>query len=303
MTLFDRILIVDWSGAGAPVKGPNSIWACLAVRQGDQVRLDWLENFSTRHAFMQRLGTIVDEALAAGERLLCGFDFAFGYPAGTAERLTGRADWRALWRKIASEIEDGPDNANNRFQLASNWNRDYFADVPRFWGRPQGHDYTHLSDRKPALPADLPLSFRISETHAKGAKSVWQLHYNGSVGSQSLLGIARLSRFIDDNGLADRISVWPFETGFSVQTFKPVIFAEIYPSLFPVSVGDGQIKDALQVQTVAERFAEFDRGAQLAGLFASPAGLNLRELAQCMKEEGWVLGIGHQRIQPLELAA
>ncbi len=296
MALFDRILIVDWSGAGAPVKGANSIWACLATRKGDQVRLDWLENFSTRHAFMQRLSVIVDEALAAGERLLCGFDFAFGYPAGTAERLTGRADWRALWRKIADEIEDGPDNANNRFQLASDWNRDYFADAPRFWGRPQGHSYTHLSDKKPVAPVDAPRVFRLAEAHAKGAKSVWQLAYAGSVGSQSLLGIARLSRFIDDSGFADRIAVWPFETGFSAESGKPVVFAEIYPSLFSLADGAEGVRDALQVSTVAEAFSRFDTAGVLGQLFMAPDMLSAGETDQVLREEGWVLGIGHHAL-------
>jgi precorrin-8X/cobalt-precorrin-8 methylmutase len=296
MALFDRILIVDWSGAGVPVKGANSIWACLVRRSGDQVHLDWLENFATRHAFMQRLGVVVDEALAAGERLLCGFDFAFGFPAGTAERLTGRADWRSLWRKIAEDIEDGADNANNRFQLASNWNRDYFADAPRFWGRPQGHSYTHLSDRKPVGPVDAPRVFRVAEAHAKGAKSVWQLAYAGSVGSQSLLGIARLSRFIDDSGFADRIAVWPFETGFSAEFSKSIVFAEIYPSLFSLPDGAEGVRDALQVSTVAEAFSRFDSAGVLEHLFAAPDMLSAVEQDQVVREEGWVLGIGHQAL-------
>ncbi len=296
MALFDRILIVDWSGAGVPVKGANSIWACLVRRSGDQVHLDWLENFATRHAFMQRLGVVVDEALAGGERLLCGFDFAFGYPAGTAERLTGRADWRALWRKIAEDIEDGADNANNRFQLASDWNRDYFADAPRFWGRPQGHSYTHLSDRKPVGPVDAPRVFRVAEAHAKGAKSVWQLAYAGSVGSQSLLGIARLSRFIDDSGFADRIAVWPFETGFSAEFSKAIVFAEIYPSLFSLPDGAEGVRDALQVSTVAEAFSRFDSAGVLEHLFAAPDMLSAVEQDQVVREEGWVLGIGHQAL-------
>ncbi|MGQ2968810.1 MAG: hypothetical protein ACT6RF_08690 [Allorhizobium sp.] len=301
MPLFDRILIVDWSGAGQPVTGKNSLWACLARREGDRVVIDWNENFPTRHAFMQRLDVVVGAAIAEGQRLLCGFDFAFGYPAGTAERLTGRADWRALWRKIADEIEDAPDNRNNRFDLASRWNATHFAGEPRFWGRPHQHAYADLSDKKPPAPQSGPLAFRRSEHFAKGAKSVWQLTYNGSVGSQTLLGIAHLSRFLDESGHGENVAVWPFVTGFAGTFEKPVVFAEIYPSLFALPEGD-EVKDALQVRTVAETFARFDVDGRLGILLDRPAVLTDDEVAVSIAEEGWVLGIGHLEL-PREMAA
>jgi precorrin-8X/cobalt-precorrin-8 methylmutase len=301
MPLFDRILIVDWSGAGQPVTGKNSLWACLARREGDRVVIDWNENFPTRHAFMQRLDVVVGAAIAEGQRLLCGFDFAFGYPAGTAERLTGAADWRALWRKIADEIEDAPNNRNNRFDLASRWNATHFAGEPRFWGRPHQHAYADLSDKKPPAPQSPPLAFRRSENFAKGAKSVWQLTYNGSVGSQTLLGIARLSRFLDESGHGENVAVWPFETEFAGTFEKPVVFAEIYPSLFALPEGD-EVKDALQVRTVAETFARFDADGRLGILLDRPTVLTDDEVAVSIAEEGWVLGIGHLEL-PREMAA
>ena len=296
MPLFDRILIADWSGAGQPVTGKNSLWACLARREGDRAVIDWIENFPTRHAFMSRLEAEVGSALAARQRLLCGFDFAFGYPAGTAERLTGRADWRSLWRLIASEIEDGDDNRNNRFDLASLWNATHFPGEPRFWGRPHQHAYPDLSDKKPAAPQSAPLAFRRSEQFAKGAKSVWQLSYNGSVGSQTLLGIARLSRFLDASGHGDKVAVWPFETGFASSFDKPVIFAEIYPSLFTVAAS-AEVKDQAQVRTVAEAFARFDAEGTLAHLLERPPMLADHEVATSIAEEGWVLGIGHRELE------
>jgi precorrin-8X/cobalt-precorrin-8 methylmutase len=295
MPLFDRILIVDWSGAGQPVTGKNSLWACLARREGDGHAIEWIENFPTRHAFMERLEAVVGAAIAEGQRLLCGFDFAFGYPAGTAERLTGKADWRALWRKIADEIEDAPDNRNNRFDLASRWNATHFAGEPRFWGRPHQHVYADLSDKKPPAPTEAPLAFRRSEQFAKGAKSVWQLTYNGSVGSQTLLGIARLSRFLDESGYGEHIAVWPFETGFATTFEKPVVFAEIYPSLFTLAAQD-EVKDQAQVRTVAEAFARFDADGRLGSLLDRPPMLADEEVATSLAEEGWVLGIGHKEL-------
>lgn len=295
MPLFDRILIVDWSGAGQPVTGKNSLWACLARREGDGHAIEWIENFSTRHAFMHRLEDVVSAAVAEGQRLLCGFDFAFGYPAGTAERLTGKPHWRNLWRKIAHEIEDGEDNRNNRFDLASRWNATHFAGEPRFWGRPHQHVYADLSDKKPPAPTEAPLAFRRSEQFAKGAKSVWQLSYNGSVGSQTLLGIARLSRFLDESGYGQHIAVWPFETGFAASFEQLVVFAEIYPSLFTLAAQD-EVKDQAQVRTVAEAFARFDADGRLGSLLDRPPMLSDEEVATSLAEEGWVLGIGHKEL-------
>lgn len=295
MPLFDHYLIVDWSGAGQPVTGKNSLWACLARREGDRVVIDWNENFATRHAFMERLDAVVGASLAQGERLLCGFDFAFGYPAGTAERLTGRAHWRSLWRKIAAEIEDAPDNRNNRFDLASRWNAKHFAGEPRFWGRPHQHVYADLSDKKPPAPSAAPLAYRKSELAAKTAKSVWQLQGAGVVGSQTLLGIARLARFLDESGHADQVAVWPFETGFATAFEKPVVFAEIYPSLFTLA-SHNEVKDQAQVRTVAEAFARFDADGRLATLLDRPPMLSDGEVATSIAEEGWVLGIGHREL-------
>lgn len=303
MALFDRILIVDWSGAAKPVTGKNSIWACLADCGAAGAEIVWLENFPTRAAFMARFEAVVSDALAAGKRLLAGFDFAFGYPTGTAARVTGEPGWQGLWRAIAGEIEDGADNANNRFALAARWNRDYFAREPRFWGRPQTLDLDGLSATKPPTPTSAPFTLRLSERHARGAKSVWQLAYAGSVGSQSLLGIARLSAFLDGHPNRDRIGVWPFETGFAAghaewpHSFNggySVVLAEIYPSLFSLGDHENEVKDAAQVRRVAVAFAGFDAAGMLGRLFERPRMLSDEEIDVTTQEEGWVLGIGHE---------
>jgi precorrin-8X/cobalt-precorrin-8 methylmutase len=294
--LFDRILIVDWSGASKPVTGKNSIWACLIEQEQAGAKILWLENFPTRAAFMMRFEQVVDDALKADKRLLAGFDFAFGYPAGTAERVTGQADWQALWRAIAIDVQDTNSNANNRFEVAASWNRKHFSDGARFWGRPQSLAMDDLTETKPPAPIHAPLAFRISEQHAKGAKSVWQLAYAGSVGSQSLLGIARLSIFLDQHSERDKIAVWPFETGFSTAFKQPVVLAEIYPSLFEVALREGDVKDAAQVRHVAQEFARFDAAEVLGALFARPLTLSDAQVGTAANEEGWVLGIGHENL-------
>ena len=76
MAHFDRYVMVDWSAASVPTRGKDSIWLGLAARGAATT----VENIPTRSAAVQRLREAVRETLAAGERLLVGFDFPFGYP-------------------------------------------------------------------------------------------------------------------------------------------------------------------------------------------------------------------------------
>src|SRR5271157_4199718 len=114
MPLFDTYIIVDWSAARTPKTGRDSIWICRHRRNGETVA-----NPPTRHAALALLAEMLASAMHQGERVIAGFDFPFGYPAGFARRLglTG-APWRAVWDEIASRVDDQPDNRNNRFEVA-----------------------------------------------------------------------------------------------------------------------------------------------------------------------------------------
>ena len=58
----------------------------------------------TRREAMADIKTLLSAATKEGRRLLCGFDFPFGYPQGTARMLTGRDGWEAVWARIAKVI-------------------------------------------------------------------------------------------------------------------------------------------------------------------------------------------------------
>ena len=97
-------MIVDWSAAGTPKTGRDSIWICAAGRDGVETLL---ENPPTRHAARALLCELLGDAVRRGERVLAGFDFPFGYPAGFAARLgvAGSQPWRAVWDEIAAVVE------------------------------------------------------------------------------------------------------------------------------------------------------------------------------------------------------
>ena len=121
MPLFDTHIIVDWSARSRPSpRKPtkDAIWWAVA-RGGAVVRIEYVR---TRQAAIQNLIEFIAAELSAGRRVLAGFDFPFGYPAGVARQLAGRASAFALWGWLAARIEDGSDNTNNRYAVATEIN-------------------------------------------------------------------------------------------------------------------------------------------------------------------------------------
>ena len=143
-----------------------------------------------------------------------------------------------------------------------------------------------------------PAEKRVADEHAIGAKTVWQLFYNGSVGSQALLGIPALDRLRRAPGLSGNIAVWPFEGGLSVPD-AAIVLAEVYPSLLREAIaeraGVNEILDRAQVRVNAEAFASLDAHGKLAPLFGGSAALTASERWVVEAEEAWILGLGHEK--------
>ncbi len=288
--LFDTYLIVDWSAANSPKKGKDSIWIGEARREKDRIKIKKPVNPATRHEALDRLSARLRHELDEGRRIFAGFDFPFGYPAGAARKITGRAGWDALWRALEREVEDDDRNRSNRYVLAERWNRERF-DAPQFWGRPHQHRYDWLAAMKPTTQAFRQIEFRIVERWQPPAKSVWQLAYNGAVGSQAMLGMARLQHL--RKALRGKCAVWPFETKWADDLDAPVTIAEVYPSMFEPVFRSGDVKDAAQVRTVAKTYAALDKRGAFRALLSRPAGLKEADSKKALREEGWIVGAGH----------
>ena len=150
MPLFDAYLMVDWSANTTPKTGPDSIWLALAERTAAGLRLHVLDNPATRAEALARLGDLLDGLVQRKRRVLVGFDFPFGYSSGTSRVLKQKgAPWRATWRLLSKLIEDGPGNANNRFEIANTLNRWIGHRAGPFWGHPAGRSYRHLAMTRP----------------------------------------------------------------------------------------------------------------------------------------------------------
>jgi precorrin-8X/cobalt-precorrin-8 methylmutase len=285
VTLFDRYIAVDWSAANSPQIGVDSIWIAELGSDGPRPSV----NPPTRAQATTLLIERIRAARAAGERVMVGLDFVFGYPRGAAAAITGKPGWRAMWQAIAAGVEDGPDNRSNRFALAARFNR--ALELEHFWGHPHQHVYAGLTPTKP-LHGYLHIpEHRLAERYVKGPQPSWKLTGAGSVGSQTLLGIARLQQI---RQAVPEAAVWPFETAFE-HSLAPVTLVEIYPTMFPLT-GSATPKDREQVEISVARFAELDAAGRLGEFLSAPRKLSESEKRAVLEEEGWIAGAGHEHL-------
>lgn len=286
--------MVDWSANSSPKRGRDSIWIASGTpSQG----VEHVVNPPTRaEAFAWLI-----EALTASrhERVLAGFDFSFGYPAGFAAALTGQSDatWSDVWAWMAEHLHDDDRNNNNRFEVMATVNarlRSSLGNAP-FWGYPGRERNDALPRKRP--PTYAPFAeFRLTEQRVRAAGhrpfSAWQLAYNGSVGSQMLLGMRTLHRLRRHPTLGERLRVWPFETGLGPASCTlsagEVLVAEVWPSLATTDLTAHPVRDAAQVIALVSEFLSMDAAGVSAAW--SPTDLTSGEATIVTTEEGWTLG-------------
>ncbi len=296
--VFDAYIVVDWSANSTPKTGADSVWYCCLERRDGQLMPLRLANPPTRRQATADLADLLSDLIARDRHALVGFDFSLGYPAGFAARLRPNApNWLSVWKEIAGRIRDGDDNANNRFEVAAVLNEKISGGTFPFWGCPDTEARANLGKTKPPGFEGGGLSeLRMTERAVPGAQPVWKLHYQGSVGSQTLTGIPCVFSLRHHPWLSDATRIWPFETGLGPMKKRNTIgrrlvFAEVYPSMIAPRVQSGDIKDAVQVRALAEHFAALDANDALAPLFAGPGPLSANERHVIESEEGWILGV------------
>ncbi len=291
-TLFDSYIMVDWSAAATPKTGADSIWLSVVERRGKELVETRLLNPSTREEACTELVELLSDLSARGLRTLVGCDFAFGYPKDFSRSLDLReTSWRGVWKELSLRIKDGADNHNNRFDVAAEFNKRLSGGVGPFWGCPKAKQNAFLESRKPYMNP-LVNEVRICEQRIKGIKPVWQLLGTGCVGSQTMMGIARLEKLRRHPWLEGQVKIWPFETGLSAEDLGEITLAEIYPSQIKVKSMEQLPKDAIQVRTMAHHYAELDQLGELAVLFEGDRDLTEEQRETVENEEGWVLGVG-----------
>jgi len=269
VTRFDTVVVVDWSGGNdtGPSPRKDAIWAGV-VRDGTEAEPVYLRNRDVAEAWLSDL--IENER----GRLLIGFDFPFGFPAGTSQVICGATDPRQLWAWFDAHLQDSPQR-NNRFALAGQING-LFPGTGPFWFNGTKAPVAGLPHKKADRAGDFGVpDRRMVETHAPGAFACWQMGGAGAVGSQAFTGMALLARLTRQFPQA---RAWPFEAADG-----PLVLAEVYPSLLKDAVrqqmGPDEIKDRAQVRILARALARMDLTPAFAATKAPGA-------------EGWILGVG-----------
>ena len=261
---YDTYVMVDWSGGNdrGPTPKKDAIWACVAGQEPIY--------FRNRVLVETWLTELFSTELAAGRRVLAGFDFPFGYPAGFATSVTETTDPLALWTWFADHITDAP-KANNRFDIAGCLNA-LSEGIGPFWANGLSRDIPNLPRKGNDRSENLFPERRQVETYAKGSFTCWQMAGAGAVGSQVMMGLPVLKRLRDR--FTNDLCVWPFESYDA-----PIKLVEIWPTLHAGPTPDGMIKDAHQVQATATHFA------------ALPS-VDLEKLMDVdSSQEGWILGV------------
>jgi molybdopterin molybdotransferase len=275
-TEFDTFIVVDWSGGNdrGPTPKKDAIWAAVH-RKGHTAEPEYFRNRAVVEGW---LAEVVEAEAIAGRRVLAGFDFPFGYPAGFASAVTGSPDPLVLWDWYASRLLDTP-RKNNRFHLAGQINAGFPEPGP-FWFNGGRVDIPDLP-RKGRDVGDLGKQKRRCEQRAKGAFTCWQMGGAGAVGSQAMTGMAALSRL--RAALPGVTAVWPFEA-----LDRPVALVEVWPSLYATEIRaarrSGEVQDAAQVRYLAGRLAQMQaEGTLQPTLDAVPDSARL--------DEGWIFGV------------
>jgi precorrin-8X/cobalt-precorrin-8 methylmutase len=266
--LFDAYIAIDWSASSSPKTGKDSIWLCVHGVAP--------ENPATRDEATTQVRETLLRLVADGRRVLIGFDFPYGYPAGFADVVApGPArPWRRTWDVLTRVISDDERNVNNRFEVAAELN----VDGGPFWGCPASQASERLTlKRGISFPHHGVQEFRAVDRAAPGVQSPWKLYGAGSVGSQALVGIPRAASLRDDPALSSVSAVWPFEEFATAQ----IVHVEIWPRL--VESVPHEIRDAGQVEAVVREWALLDSAGALAPLFDVPH--------LCRTEEGWIFGV------------
>lgn len=295
-----RFIAIDWSAKSglSPAKpSKDALWASKSVLHEEEPQSTY---FRSRAECVQYVKEEIQDAKKSGERVLIGFDFAFGYPSGYAKALGIKGGWRNFISHLSELIRD-EENVNNRFEVADQLNARLGKQGP-LWGHPATHSYSNLGPKKGVFPhraraIDIA-EFRtvdLSLRH-KGIQPIWKICYTASVGGQTLMGLPYLHFLSADKDIGQHVAIWPFDTHFVDDPFTShsetvATVVEIWPGIMPIDARHkSSVRDEGQVKTISAFMKKTCLAGRLPDYF-NPLGISTApNLDELMNEEGWIFG-------------
>jgi hypothetical protein len=254
--MFDQILSVDWSGAGAEVERV-SLRIAVWDKDANVCRIEHPPAAGTARSWRRsECREHLRKALAGAKKTLVGMDFGFGLPWGSDKAVFNVSGWRAMIRRLREIYE-----ANGTARAA--------AQVINGMKHLNGHGPYRFNESRTDfrfyLDHGIPY-YRMTELAAPQAISQWYLGSGGTVGFHTITGLSAIDWLIglrESEGL--RFAVWPFE---EVNPNEHIL-VETYPAICPKCAHDPSCKgdDEIDAWRVLQMLVTKNGDGTLGDLF------------------------------------
>jgi hypothetical protein len=257
--IFTRIVGIDYSGAKTPTTRLPGLRVFLAEVGASPSEV--VPQLSThKHWTRKGLAEWLIERLSEDEPTLVGIDHGFSFPLCYFEAHGLRLDWSA-----------------------------FLDDFQRHWPTDEDHntvDFIRCGiTGNGAARMGNSRWWRLTDTRARGAKSVFHFDVPGSVAKSTHAGIPWL-RHIRQR-LSGRVHFWPFD-GWDIPSGRSVI-AEVYPALWNKAFAkSNRTPDQHDAYSVAAWLRCGDGNGNLTSLLKPNLTPREHDLARV---EGWILGV------------
>jgi hypothetical protein len=257
--IFDRYIGIDYSGAEVPISSLKG----LRIYQSDRLTppREVAPPPSPRWYWTRReIAEWLVAKLSAGPPSIVGIDHGFSFPLRYFQKHRLPLNWPAF---LDDFQQHWPTDRNNMYV-------DFIRDGV------YGNAAARSGDSRWR---------RLTELHARTAKSVFHFNVPGSVAKSTHAGLPWL-RYLRQH-LGTRAHFWPFD-GWQVPPNTSVI-AEVYPSLWNKSFpSEGRTSDQQDAFSIAEWLCRNDTAGTLSDFLCPVLAPADREIAEI---EGWILGI------------
>lgn len=257
--MFSRYIGIDYSGAQTPISSLRGLRVYMTDRKAEPVEVHPPPS-PRKHWTRRGLSEWLRDRLRESISTLVGIDHGFSFPIAYFEK----------------------------YKLSGNWD-EFLDDFQYHWPTDGDRVYVDFvrdgSCGARAVRMGSARWRRLTEVHARGAKSVFHFDVQGSVAKSTHAGLPWL-RFIRQE-LGNQVHFWPFD-GWDIPSGRSAV-AEVYPALwnrsFPSQGRDPHQQDAY---SIVAWMRQADDNAWI-GDFLSPK-LTAKHRRQG-EIEGWILGV------------